>query len=161
MRGRWLCGAVLLALAACGRGGGSGGQVVAGNVTMSGTPGDITISTPNGSAQIHTGGDAAIANLPEGIPAYPNQVAGQSVDINGGSAQGQGRILGFATHDAPAQVIAFYAQAVTAAGYTIANRMDMGATSALTAQHGQGQAVQIVATQAGDGTRVQIIVGTH
>ena len=159
MPGRWLCGAALLALAACGRGGER--QIVAGNVAMSGSPADITISTPNGTAQIHTGGPAGAGNLPGGIPAYPNQVAGQSMDFNGGSAQGQGRILGFATHDAPAQVIAFYTQAVTAAGYTIANRMDMGTTSALTAQHGQGQAIQIVATQAGGATRVQIILGVH
>jgi hypothetical protein len=158
MRGKWISGAALLALAACGRG---GSQVTAGNVTMSGTPGDVTISTPNGTAQIHTGGNAGLANLPEGVPAYPNQVPGPSVDINGGSAQGQGRILGFATHDAPAQVIAFYAQAVAAGGYTIANRMDMGTTSELTAQHGPGQTVQIIATQAGDATRVQIIVATR
>lgn len=156
MRRNWLCGAALLALAACGQ-----RQVAPGNVTMSGTPGDITITTPNGSAQIHAGGGAAGANLPEGIPAYPNQVAGQSIDLNGGSAQGQGRVVAFATHDAPAQVIAFYTQAVTAAGYTIANRMDMGATSELTAQHGPNQAVMIVATQAGDATRVQVTFGLH
>ena len=159
MRGRWLCGAALLALAACGRGGER--QMVAGNVTMSGSPADITISTPNGTAQIHTGGTAGAGNLPGGIPAYPNQVAGQSMDFNGGSAQGQARILSFATHDAPAQVIGFYAQAVTAAGYTIANRMDMGPTSELTAQHGPGQAVSIVATPAGDATRVQVTFGLH
>lgn len=45
-----------------------------------------------------------------------------------------------------------------AAGYTIANRMDMGATATLSARRGGGQAVNIVATQAGGGTRVQIIV---
>jgi hypothetical protein len=159
MRGRWLCGAALLALAACGRGGER--QVVAGNVAMSGAPGDITISTPNGSAQIHSGAGAGLANSPEGIPAYPNQVAGQSIDLNGGSAPGQGHILSFATHDAPAQVIAFYAQAVAAAGYTVANRLDMGPASELTAQRGQGQAIQIVATPAGDATRVQVTFVTR
>jgi hypothetical protein len=156
MRKDWLCGAALLALAACGP-----RQVATGNVTMSGTPGDITITTPNGSAQIHTGGGAAGAGLPEGFPAYPNQVAGHSVDLNGGSAQGQAHILSFATHDAPAQVIAFYTQAVAAAGYTIANHMDMGATSELTAQHGPNQAVMIVATPAGDATRVQVTFSVH
>ena len=53
------------------------------------------------------------------------------------------------------------AQAVAAAGYTVANRMDMGPTSELTAQRGQGQAIQIVATQAGDATRVQVTFGLH
>jgi hypothetical protein len=154
MRYGWTIGAALLALAACGR---SGGQAGAGNIAMSGTPGDVTISTPNGTAEIHVGTGTAAA-LPEGIPPYPNMVAGQNIDINGGSGQGQGRILGFSTSDAPAQVIAFYAQAVAAAGYTVANRMDMGATSTITAQRGAGQAVHIVATQAAGSTRVQIIV---
>jgi hypothetical protein len=156
MRGGLIAGAALLALAACGRSGG-GADRQAGNVTMGGTPADITISTANGTAEIHAGGGAPAA-LPEGIPAYPNIVAGQNIDINGGSGRGQGRILGFSTPDAPAQVIAFYAQAVAAAGYTIANRMDMGATSTLTAQRGEGQAFHIVATQAAGATRVQIIV---
>ena len=157
MRGNWMIGAALLALAACGRSGGEA-QRGAGNVAIGGAPGDITISTPNGTAQIHAG-TGAPAGLPEGIPAYPNVQAGQSVDISGGSVQGQGRILSFSTPDAPAQVIAFYAQAVAAGGYSVANRMDMGATSALTATRGEGQAVNIVATQAGGGTQVQIIIG--
>jgi ABC-type glycerol-3-phosphate transport system substrate-binding protein len=153
-----IIGAALLALAACGRsGGGAERQAGTTNVTMSGTPGDITITTPNGTAEIHSGGGAPAA-LPEGIPAYPNQDPGQAIDINGGSGQGQGRILSFSTHDAPAQVIAFYAQAVAAGGYSVANRMDMGASSTLTARRGEGQAVSIVAVQAGGGTRVQIIV---
>jgi hypothetical protein len=159
MRGGSIGGAALLALAACGRGGGEADRRAApGNVSMSATPADITISTPNGTAEIHAGG--ALAALPEGIPAYPNVDSGRNIDVNGGSAPGQGRIQSFSTHDAPAQVIAFYAQAVAGAGYTIANRMDMGATATLTAQRRQGQAINIVATQAGGATRVQIIVAS-
>ena len=159
MRSRLIAGAALLALAACGRSGGEAErQAAAGNASVSVTPGDITISTPNGTAEIHTGGGAP-SGLPAGIPAYPNADAGQNIDINGGQAPGQGRILSFSTHDAPAQVIAFYAQAVAAGGYTVANRMDMGAASTLTARSATGQAVNIVATQAGGGgTRVQIII---
>jgi hypothetical protein len=158
MQKRAIIGAALLALAACGRSGGEAErQAGTANVTMSGTPGDITITTPNGTAQIHSGGGAP-AGLPEGIPPYPNQDPGQAVDINGGSGQGQGRILSFSTHDAPAQVIAFYAQAVAAGGYSVANRMDMGASSTLTARRGEGQSVSIVAVQAAGSTRVQIIV---
>jgi hypothetical protein len=155
MRSGLIMSAALLALAACGRSGEAERQA-AGNVSVRGGPADITISTPNGTAEIRTGG--AIAALPEGIPPYPNTEAGQNIDINGGSGRGQGRILGFSTHDAPAQVIAFYAQAIAAGGYTVANRMDMGATSSLTARRGEGQAVSIVAVQAGGSTRVQIIV---
>jgi hypothetical protein len=158
MRSKLIAGVALLALAACGRSGGEAErQAAAGNVSVSATPGDITISTPNGTASIHTGGGAP-AGLPEGIPPYPNIVAGQNLDINGGSGPGQGRILGFSTPDAPAQVIAFYAQAIAGAGYTIANRMDLGATSTVTARRGDGLQVNIVATQAAGNTRVQIIV---
>jgi hypothetical protein len=157
MRSRLITGAALLALAACGRSGGEAErQAASGNASVSVTPGDIRISTPNGTAEIHTGG--APAGLPAGIPAYPNADAGQNIDINGGQAPGQGRILSFSTHDAPAQVIAFYAQAVGAGGYTVAHRMDMGAASTLTARNGAGRAVNIVATQTGSGTRVQIII---
>jgi hypothetical protein len=160
MRGGWTIGAALLVLAACGRSGGEAErQAAAGNVSVSGTPAEIRISTPNGTAEIHSGG--APVGMPEGIPAYPNADAGQNIDINGGSGPGQGRILGFGTHDAPAVVIAFYAQAIPAAGYTIANRMDLGATSTLTARRGEGQAVNIVAIQAAGGTRVQIILANQ
>lgn len=157
MRSGMICGAALLALAACGRGGGEAErQAAPANASVRTAPADITITTPNGTAEIHTGG--ALAGLPEGIPAYPNADAGQNVDIAGGSGPGQGRIQGFSTRDTPAQVIAFYAQAVGAAGYTIANRMDMGATATLTARRGQSGAVNIVATQAAGATQVQIIV---
>jgi hypothetical protein len=155
MRSSLITGAALLALAACGRNGGEAErQAAAGNVSVSATPGDITISTPNGTASIHTG--AAPAGMPDGIPAYPNANAGENIDLNGGSGPGQGRILGFGTHDSPAQVIAFYSQAMTGAGYTIANRMDLGPTSTVTARRGDGLQVNIVAAQAAAGTRVQI-----
>jgi hypothetical protein len=159
MRSSLILGAALLALAACGRGGEAQRQAGSAHVSMSGTPADITISTPNGTAEIHAGA-AALANLPEGVPAYPNADAGQAIDINGGSAQGHGRVIGFGSHDSPAQVVAFYAQSLGAAGYTIANQMSMGPTASLVAQHGQGQSVSIVATEAGGSTRVEIIAGT-
>jgi hypothetical protein len=163
MRTGLILGAAVLALAACGRSGTTIQAGPGGNVTMSGAPGDITISTPNGTAQIHAGGGAAPAAPADGIPAYPNAEtgAGQSVDLSGGSAQGQGHILSFGTHDAPAQVVDFYKQALVAAGYTIANEMHMGPTASLAAQRGQGQGVSVVATPAGGETRVEIIVGTH
>jgi hypothetical protein len=147
-------GVGMLALASCGRGGGA--ETQAGNVNVRATPGDITISTPNGTAQIHSGGGTAA--LPEGLPAYPNAEAGQSMDVTGASAQGQGHVVGFSTHDSPAQVIDFYARAAGGAGYAIVNQMNMGATATLTARKGEGQAVNIVASQTGGATQVQIVV---
>jgi hypothetical protein len=158
MRNGVIVVATLLALTACGKsGGGADRQVAAGNVAVSAVPGDIRISTPNGTAEIHAVTGAAPGAMPEGIPAYPNAIAGgENIDINGGSGQGQGHVVAFGTRDTPAQVIAFYTQAVTAAGYTIAAHMDMGPTAMLTAQRGEGQAVSIVATPGGSETRVQI-----
>ena len=160
MANRLIAGAALLALAACGRGSDAGRQAGGANVAFSGTPANITISMPNGTAEIHAG-TGAPASMPEGIPAYPNANAGETIDINSAAAGGRGRVVGFATHDAPAQVIAFYAQALGAAGYTIANQMNMGPTASLAAQRGEGQGVSVVATAAGDTTRVEVIVGTR
>ena len=170
MRKEWMVAAALLALTACGRSGPAGpGNIMVsgpgGNVTMSGTPGDITISTPNGTAEIHTNAGGGAAPAPqEGIPAYPHAStdAGSTIDLNGGSAQGHGRVIAFGTQDTPAQVVDFYAQALPAAGYTIASRLNMGPTQSLTASRGQGQGVSIVATVGGGGgTRVEIIVGAN
>ena len=159
MNRRLIAGAGLLALAACGRGGGEAErQAAAGNV-VSVAPGDISISTPNGTVQVRSGG--ATTGLPEGIPAYPNADSSQSIDFNAGAAPGQGRILGFGTPDAPAQVIAFYAQAVAGAGYAIVNRIDMDATSSLAARRDNGQVVNIVATRTEGATRVQIVVAAE
>jgi hypothetical protein len=147
--------AALLALASCGRGGGGNGAEERAKTA----PANITISSPEGRAEVRTGG-GALTGLPEGIPAYPGADTTASVDVSGAGAQGegQGRILGFRTGDTPAQVIAFYAQSVSGAGYRIANQMQMGATASLTAQRGEGEAVNIIATQAGGATQVQIIV---
>jgi len=159
MNGRLIAGVGLLTLAACGRGGGEAERQAAAGNAVSVAPGDISIATPNGTVQVRSGG--ATTGLPEGIPAYPNADSTQNIDVNGGSAPGGGRILSFGTPDAPAQVIAFYAQAVAGAGYAIVNRMDMDATTSLTARRDTGQVVNIVATRTEEGTRVQIVVAAE
>ena len=158
MDSKLIAGAALLALAACGRGGNAPEER---DRTQ---PANITITAPDGHAEVRTG-SGALAGLPEGVPAYPGADTTGSVDVSGAGAQGQdqGRILGFRTSDTPAQVIAFYAQSVGGAGYRIANQMTMGPTASLTAQRGEGEVVNIVATQAGGATQVQIIIarGQH
>lgn len=151
MKNRLLIGAALLALAGCGRSGGGAEERA-----KTPTPANITVSSPEGTAQVRTGG--ALTGLPEGVPAYPGADTTASVDVSGGQAQDEGRILGFRTGDTPAQVIAFYARSVSGAGYRIANQMNAGPTATLTAQRGEGEAVNIVATQIGGATQVQIII---
>jgi hypothetical protein len=161
MRTAFILAAPLLALSACGGGAGNEG---AGNTAGAGAgapapaqpPADISISTPQGKAEIRSG-SAAVANWPEGVPAYPGADTNQSVNVSGGASGGAGRIMGFRTNDTPQQVIAFYAPAVVRGGYSVANQMDMGQTATLTARRGQGEALNITATRTGGVTQVQIV----
>lgn len=154
----------VLALSACGGGGGGNtaneGAAKAGpgaSAPASGQPpADISVSTPQGKAEIRSGA-AAAANWPEGVPPYPGADTNQSVSVTGGAAGQSGRILGFRTADTPQQVIAFYAPAIVRNGYAVVNQMDLGQTATLTARRGQGQALNITAHRTGDVTQVQIV----
>lgn len=148
---RIIVGAALIALAACNRGGSTPEE------PSRTQPANIVVSSPQGNAQVRVGG-GALTGLPEGIPAYSGADTTANVDVTAGQGQDQGRILGFRTSDTPAQVIAFYTQSATAAGYRIANQMNMGPTASMTAQRGEAEVVNIVATQAGGATQVQIVV---
>ena len=118
-------------------------------------PAQINIDTGQGRAEIRSG--AGAAPYPDGLPQYPGATADQSVNVSGASAQGSGRILGFRTADPAAQVIAFYADAATRAGYRIVSRMDAGPSATLIIQRGAGEHVSISATRIGDFTQAQII----
>lgn len=149
----WVTGAALLALAACGRGGEANREAAPGQ-----PPANIIVTRPEGRAEVRTG-SAAPGAIAEGIPAYPGATAAGSVDVSGASAEGQGHVVAFTTADPPAQVIGFYRQAVSAAGYRVAQQMTMGPTAMLTAQRGEGEAVTVTATQAAGATQVQVVVG--
>jgi len=153
MKSKLITGAALMALAACGRGGSEAEQ------RARTQPADIVITSPEGNAQVRIGGGGALTGLPEGIPAYPGADTTASVDVSGGEAGNRGRILGFRTSDTPAQVIAFYGQAVTGAGYRVASQMNMGPTAMIVATRAEGEGVTVSATQSGGATQVQIVVG--
>ena len=120
-----------LGLAGCGGGGNANAGAAAGaNPALPGPgqrPGEITVSTPQGTATIRSG--SAAASGPAGLPPYPGADPSQTVNISGGPPGRAGQILSFRTGDTPQQVIAFYAPAVGRAGYTIANQMDTGQTA--------------------------------
>jgi hypothetical protein len=153
MRRGWTIGAALVALAGCG-GREEANQAAAGQGQP---PANVVVSAPEGRAEVRTGGAAAA--MPGGLPAYPGASGTGSVDVTGAAAEGSGHIVGFTTPDPPSQVIAFYAQAATGAGYRIAQQMNMGPTAALTAVRAEGEAVSVTATQAGGTTQVQVVVG--
>lgn len=119
-------------------------------------PAQISIATPEGRAEIRTG--AGAAPYPDGLPQYPGASADQSVNVSGASARGSGRILGFRTADPAAQVVAFYADAATRAGYRIVNRAETGANATLIVQPATGEPISISAVRLGDYTQAQIIV---
>jgi hypothetical protein len=118
-------------------------------------PAGISVATPDGRAEIRSG--AGAAPYPDGLPQYPGATADQSVSVTGSSAQGSGRVLGFRTGDPAAQVIGFYADAASRAGYRIVSRMDAGSSATLMIQRGAGENVSITATRIGDYTQAQII----
>lgn len=94
--------------------------------------------------------------LLEGIPTYPN-VEGDGVRMAGTSAQGNGGLQTFRTRDSAGRVAQFYADAAERAGFTIANRTDMGHTSGVTARGSRGELLNVTATRVGPVTEVQII----
>lgn len=163
MRSRLITGAALgLLLAACGGGGEAGNGSAAGTEAERRArqgPADAIIVTPEGKAEIRSGG-GAMAGLPAGIPPYPGADTTASVQVSGTAPGGSGGILGFRTADPPARVVDFYAAAAERAGYRIAQRMTAGPTAMLTAQRGEGEVLNVTATSAaGAGTQVQIIAG--
>ena len=150
-----MTGLALLALGGCGRSGGEANRQAAPGPGQ--PPANIVVTSPEGRAEVRTG--VAASALPGGIPAYPGASLAGSVDVSGAAAEGQGHVVAFTTPDSPAQVIAFYGQAVGAAGYRVAQQMNMGPTAMLTATRGEGEAVTVTATGAGGATQVQIVVG--
>jgi hypothetical protein len=160
MRATFILASSFLALAGCGGGAGNEG---AGNTAGTGAstpaqpPAGISVSTPQGKAEIRAGGTAT-ANWPEGVPPYPGADTNLSNNVTASAPGGTGRVMGFRTNDTPQQVIAFYAPAVVRGGYSVANQMDMGETATLTARRGQGEALNITATKVGGATQVQIVL---
>ncbi len=80
------------------------------------------------------------------------------MNVSGASAQNSGRIIGFRTGDPAAQVIGFYADAATRAGYRVVSRVDAGPSVSLLLQRGAGENVSISATRVGNFTQAQILV---
>ena len=117
--------------------------------------GEVSIATPQGRVDVRSGPGAA--PYPEGIPQYPGATADQSAAVSGAGA-GSGRILGFRTADPAAQVIDFYANAASRAGYRVLTRMNSGPSATLILQRNMNDNVSISATRIGNFTQGQIVV---
>ncbi len=152
----------LLALAACG---GSDEQVYRGadgeevRVERSGDD-TVTFRSEDGEAVITTGdiGSAAAG----GLPPYPGAADSQGMQMNAtGPDGGSGQFWSFQTSDTPADVVAFYREALPSAGYEIGATMDMGDAQTIIGNRADGNGgVQITATAVpGEGTMVTVIGG--
>lgn len=143
-----------ITLAGCGRS--ETAPAANGTTTIQQNANTMTVTTPQGTAQISTNG--AGAPLPGGLPPYPNAVPG--ADIAGAAAGSQGRVVTFTTSDQPGQVLDFYTSAGQQAGMQMLSRTGNGPTAMLAFMHGN-EAVSITATSGPGGTQVQIATGTR
>ena len=139
---------LLLALAACGPAAPGAGNSAA--PTPAGT-------SPDGRGEVRS--DAQFSGLPAGIPAYPRVNPGGAIQMGGESDGNEMRVMGFRTADPPAQVIAFYADAATGAGFRIVRRAETGPSTVLGLARDNGDAMNVTATGTPTGTSVQIMAG--
>ena len=140
-----------LALTACG-----GGAPEAGN-SAAAAPAQGGLGSPDGRSEVRS--DAQFSGLPEGIPAYPRVNPGGAIQMGGESDGNEMRVMGFRTADMPAQVIAFYADAATGAGFRVVRRAEAGPSTVLTLARDNGEGMNVTATGTPNGTNVQIMAG--
>jgi hypothetical protein len=76
--------------------------------------------------------NAAIRDLPAGLPAYPSAEEARSSDITGTDNGQPGRRVSFTTTDEPKQVIEYYAAAAQRLGIEVANRTADASSATMT-----------------------------
>jgi hypothetical protein len=155
MRRTIIATGLLLSLPACGPGapGPENGAAAAPAPPAAPAP----LAAPDGRSEVR--GDAQFSGLPAGIPAYPRVNPGGAIQMGGESDGNEMRIMGFRTADAPAQVVAFYADAAAAAGFRVVRRAESGPSTILGLARDNGDALNVTATATPTGTSVQIMAG--
>ena len=147
---------VLLALGGCGERtpeAGAGNDATAQNAAVT------SYASPDGRSEVRSDGD--LSGLPEGIPPYPRVSPGGAIQFGGPSEEGEMRAMGFNTPDAPAVVIAFYADAAPRAGFREGPRTTSGPNQVLGFVRDNGDVMNVIATATPNGSRVQIMSGTQ
>jgi hypothetical protein len=140
-----------LALGACGRGAPGAPD------TGAATPAQGALASPEGRSEVRS--DADFSGLPEGIPAYPRVNGSGAVQMGGVSDGNEMRVMAFRTADAPAAVIAFYADAAAQAGFRVVHRAEAGPSTVLGLARDNGDAMNVTATATPTGTSVQLMAG--
>jgi hypothetical protein len=150
----------LLALAGCGGTAPEGQRDNAGGPAAQASKGGATQPSaiaPDGRSEVRA--DADFSGLPEGIPAYPRVTGAGGVQFGGATEGGEMRVMGFRTGDAPAAVVAFYADAARRAGFREIHRVRSGPSEVLGLERGERDMMNVTATRAAGATSVQIMVG--
>ena len=88
------------------------------DVTVSGSGGNVTVHSTDGNATVEV--NAAGVNVGGKLPGFVNIYPGAKVvsTVNGGSTGNGGGTVAFETGAAPADVIGFYKQKASGAGFT-------------------------------------------
>jgi hypothetical protein len=146
-----ITGALLLALGGCGR----GAPPAAGN--MAANPAQARLASPDGRSEVRR--DADFSGLPAGIPAYPRVIGSGALQMGGVSDGNEMRVMAFQTADTAIQVIDFYAAAGARAGFREIHRATTGPRAVLGLERGNGDVMNVTATQTPHETRVQIMAG--
>jgi hypothetical protein len=161
MRHIFMTATALLALTGCGSG--ATPEVGRGN-TSGAAPRDEAaaaarppITSGDGRSEVRA--DADFSGLPEGIPAYPRVTGAGAVQFGGATEEGEMRVMGFRTGDAPEAVVAFYADAARRAGFREIHRVRSGRSEVLGLERGEREMMNVTATPAAGATSVQIMVG--
>ena len=142
---------LLLVPGACGPGAPGAGNGPAA------APAQAPAGSPEGRSEVRS--DAQFSGLPQGIPAYPRVNPGGAIQMGGESDGNEMRVMGFRTADSPAQVIGFYADAATRAGFRVIRRAEAGPSTVLTLARDNGEGMNVTATGTPNGTNVQIMAG--
>lgn len=127
-----------------------------GNVAVSGNGQHFSIHSSDGKSTVNidTNGGAAVGSLPSFISVYPG--AKVMTSATGTSTSGTGGTLVLEIKASPAEVLGFYKQKATGAGFKEEASMNMGGTQMFTAKSGD-RTVQIVTSDAGGGaTHAQV-----
>ncbi|MBC2776436.1 hypothetical protein [Parasphingopyxis marina] len=160
MRNICVIAAAGLAMAACMPGGGEAEREdVAARDADGETPG-MTITSEDGSVTIHTGNSTG--TRAGDLPSYPGGQPHGSAQMEASAADGgSGQVVTFQTDDPPAEVIAFYREALESRGYTIETEVTSTQMHAVSASRNDGESgANITATATGpNSTMVSLVVG--
>jgi hypothetical protein len=164
MRACLLAFACVVALAGCGRNQDQQHTVVingnGGSMSVSANGGHMTFKDSSGKAsmEINTNGGGAPANLPDFVAVYPGSKV--TTSVVGAGNDGNGGMMVVQTNASVADVIAFYKQKASSAGFSETMNMNMGTETMFSSQSSdKKKSLSVVATTSNGATSAQVTWG--